>query len=85
MIYRIEILRGAIKQLETLPKKDYYSIKSKILQLAKNPRPKQCRKLKGRSGFRIRQGNYRIIYDIYDDKLLIHVIRVGHRKDVYKK
>lgn len=51
--------------------------------LAENPRPFGFRNLKGREGYRIRVGNYRIIYDIFDDELVIDVIQLGHRKDVY--
>ena len=52
--------------------------------LAENPRPKGYKKLKGRTGYRIRVGNYRIIYEIFDDILLIDVIDLGHRKDIYE-
>ncbi len=84
MIYKVEILRIAVKQLEILPAKDYRAIKSKILALGVDPRPHACRKLKGRDGFRIRHGNYRIIYDIREDILTVRVIRIGHRKDIYR-
>lgn len=83
MTYKVKILRKAIKQLETLPPKDYQAIKLKILALGENPRPRNCKKLKGRDGFRIRQGNYRIIYDIKDEILTVRVITIGNRKDVY--
>ena len=55
-----------------------------IENLAENPRPKGYKKLKGRTGYRIRVGNYRIIYEIFDDILLIDVIELGHRKDIYE-
>jgi mRNA interferase RelE/StbE len=84
MTYKVVILRKAIKQLETLPPKDYRSIKLKILTLGENPRPHDCKKLKGRDGFRIRQGNYRIVYDIRDQILTVRVIAIGNRKDVYR-
>lgn len=83
MTYKVVILRKAVKQLEILPAKDYRAIKSKIMALGENPRPHDCKKLKGRDGFRIRQGNYRIIYDIRDEILTVRVIIIGHRKDVY--
>jgi mRNA interferase RelE/StbE len=82
--YEIKILRGAIKQLELLSKSDYLAVKSKIESLSVNPRPAGYIKLKGREGYRIRQGRYRIIYDIFDNILTIRVLRIGHRKDVYK-
>jgi len=51
--------------------------------LADNPRPQGCKKLKGRDGYRIRVGNYRIIYDIFDIELVVDFIALGHRKDIY--
>lgn len=66
MTYQIKMLRGAQKQLEQLPKADYKAVKAKIDVLANNPRPFGCEKLKDRDGYRIRQGDFRIIYDIYD-------------------
>ena len=54
-----------------------------IAALAQNPRPKGVKKLKGRDGYRIRVGNYRIIYDIFDNELIIDIIALGHRKDIY--
>jgi len=82
--YEIKILRGAIKQLELLSAHDYKAVKSKIFQLSENPRPEGCKKLKGRTGYRVRQGNYRIIYEILDDILVVQVIRIGHRKELYR-
>jgi mRNA interferase RelE/StbE len=84
MAYTLRILRGAQKQLEELPEKDYRIVKAKILSLTDNPRPHGCEKLKNRVGYRIRQRNYRIIYDIYDKILVVEVLRIGDRKDVYR-
>ncbi|HWZ21443.1 MAG TPA: type II toxin-antitoxin system RelE/ParE family toxin [Cytophagaceae bacterium] len=55
-----------------------------IYALAKNPRPSGCKKLKGRDGYRIRVADYRIIYDIYDSTLVVDVVDLGHRKDIYE-
>jgi mRNA interferase RelE/StbE len=82
MTYEIKILRGAQKQLEQLSKADYKAVKAKIDILANNPRPIGCEKLKVREGYRIRQGNFRIIYDISDRILTVEVIRIGDRKDI---
>jgi len=84
MTYEVKILRGAQKQLEALPPANYKAVKVKIASLSSNPRPFGCEKLKGRQGYRVRQGNYRIIYDIYDNILTVEVLRVGDRKDIYK-
>ena len=84
MNYEIKFLHGAVKQLELLPNRDYLAVKSKIISLSQNPRPDGCSKLKGREGYRVRQGNYRIIYDIFDDILIVRIVRIGHRKEVYR-
>lgn len=84
MTYKIKIYRKAQKQLAKLPADDYKKVKQAILSLADNPRPSGVKKLKGLSGFRIRKGDYRIIYEIYDDEITITVINIGHRKDIYR-
>jgi mRNA interferase RelE/StbE len=83
-MYQVLIGRQAQKQLEKIPDPDFSRIKDSINNLAENPRPHGCKKLKGRNGYRIRQGNYRIIYDIYDQVLTVVVLDTGHRKDIYQ-
>lgn len=83
MPYQIQIRKTAQKQLDKLPDNISDTLLDAIETLAENPRPKGCKKLKGRSGFRIRKGHYRIIYDIYDNVLIIDIIAVGHRRDIY--
>jgi len=82
-MYKILIEKQVVKQLEKIPIPDYQKVKTAILNLAVNPRPHGYKKLKGRSGCRIKQGNYRIIYDIIDTTLTIQVIAAGHRKNIY--
>ena len=82
-VYKIDISRPAQKQLDKLPDDIAERLIEAIYDLADNPRPTGCKKLKGRNGYRIREGNYRIIYDIVDDILLINIIAVGHRRDIY--
>lgn len=82
-MYKILIEKNAQKQLEKIPEPDYSRVKVAILDLAGNPRPRGCKKLKGREGYRIRQGNYRIIYEVHDNTLTVLVLVAGHRKDVY--
>jgi mRNA interferase RelE/StbE len=84
MTYKILIRRKAQKQLTKIPARDYKKVKQVILDLANDPRPPGSKKLKGRPGWRIRLGNYRVIYEIQDDKLIIIVLDVGNRKDIYK-
>ena len=83
--YKIQIKPSAVKELEKLPKKDIQKIINKIQSLSSEPRPSNCEKLSGDEKYRVRQGNYRIVYSIEDDKLIIFIIKIGHRRDVYKK
>jgi mRNA interferase RelE/StbE len=84
MTYKISIFRRAQKQLAKIPSSDYKKVKQAILNLAHDPRPEGSKKLKGRPGWRIRQGNYRVIYEIQDDQLIILVLDIGDRKDIYR-
>lgn len=84
--YKIEITASAEKSLKKIPKKDLEKIVEAIQVLAISPFPSGCRKLKGEENvYRVRQGNYRIIYEIIDSKLIVLVLKIGHRKDIYKK
>lgn len=84
MIFSITLKKRAIKAFEKINEPYYSNIKEAIYSLADNPRPIGYKKLKGRVGYRIRVADYRIIYDIFDDVLLIDVIELGHRKDIYE-
>jgi len=75
-----------LKELESVAiKADRQRIAQRISSLADNPRPPGCQKLSGRERYRIRQGNYRILYTIEDSQLVVFIIRVVHRKEVYRK
>ncbi|WP_420454503.1 type II toxin-antitoxin system RelE family toxin [Rubrivirga sp.] len=83
--YRIEIKRSAAKEIRAISrKKDRQRVVDRIRALADDPRPAGCTKLSGQSAYRVRQGEYRIIYTIADDVLLVEVVKVGHRRDVYR-
>ena len=82
--YRIVIKRSAAKEIERIEKKDKIRIIEKIRGLASEPHPHGSKKLSGQEKYRIRQGNYRILYQVIDDELIINVVRVGHRRDIYK-
>jgi mRNA interferase RelE/StbE len=83
--YRILIKPSAVKEIEAIsPKKDRQRIVGRISKLAENPRPPGCEKLSGQDKYRIRRGRYRIVYSIEDQDLIIYVVKVGHRKDVYR-
>jgi mRNA interferase RelE/StbE len=84
-VYQIEFTKGAIKQLNKLPSNIKNRIDSKILNLSIEPRPNGVKKLKDEENtYRLRAGEYRVIYEIYDDILLISIIKVGHRSKVYE-
>jgi mRNA interferase RelE/StbE len=84
MKYTVLIERYAQKQIMKLDKKIIPVIKAAIADLADNPRPYGYKKLKGEDAYRIRVGDYRVIYEINDDKIIVTVVMVGHRKDIYK-
>jgi mRNA interferase RelE/StbE len=85
MKYSINFTKSAFKELEKLPKDIQSNVAEHIVQLADEPRPKGCKKLRGdENHWRIRVGNFRIVYFIEDNILTINIIRIRHRKDVYK-
>ncbi|MDF9276827.1 type II toxin-antitoxin system RelE/ParE family toxin [Arthrobacter sp. EH-1B-1] len=82
--YRVELRPAAVKALRRVDHKDRGRIQGAIALLSEDPRPPAARALQGRPGMRVRVGDYRIIYTIEDDILLIVVVTLGHRKDVYR-
>lgn len=82
--YAVVLSKKAQKQLDKLSDHIAEPIFEAIVGLEENPRPKGYIKLKGRDGCRIRVGNYRVIYDIYDNELVVDIITLGHRKDIYE-
>jgi mRNA interferase RelE/StbE len=83
--YQIEWKRSAVKELRKLPRPIISKIVAAVDSLILNPRPQGVRKLVGSEDtFRIRIGDYRVLYSIFETRLIIEIIRVGHRKDVYK-
>ncbi len=84
MSYDLRILPHAEKQLSRLNSPIYDSIKTRIFALRDAPRPPGCQKLRDREGWRIRIGDYRVIYKINDTEKTVVVIQIGHRSDVYR-
>ena len=83
MSYELFILKRAQQELAHLPKDDYQRVKETIRSLRENPRPRAAKKLRGREGWRIRVGNFRVIYELDTEKKLILVLHIGHRRNVY--
>jgi mRNA interferase RelE/StbE len=82
--YRLQIKQSAAKELEAVPLKDRRRIVRRVAALAKDPRPPGCEKLSGQEKYRVRQGDYRIVFAIDDEELNVVVVKIGHRRDVYR-
>lgn len=79
------ISRRAAKALASLPRSEQQRVRAAIDLLAENPCPPACHPLKGESGvYRVRVSDYRIVHEVFDQRLVVHVVRVGHRRDVYR-
>ena len=83
--FKVLIKSSAAKEIEALPRKDRSRIATKIEGLAGNPRPPGSEKLSGEEKYRLRQGDYRILYSIQDAAATITIVKVGHRRDVYRR
>jgi mRNA interferase RelE/StbE len=82
--YKIYFKESIEKDFRTIPKKDLQKIILRIKALARDPRPPGHEKLSGQERYRIRQGHYRIVYSIQDKEFTVWVVKIGHRKDVYR-
>ena len=80
--YKVKIKASAAKELKKIPKQDLARITKKISNLSTDPRPIGSEKLSEQDRYRVRQGNYRIIYSVEDDLLVVFVVKIGHRKDI---
>ncbi|MFC1482569.1 type II toxin-antitoxin system RelE/ParE family toxin [Myxococcota bacterium] len=84
-MYRVQLTRAAARDLRGLPRGGQRRIDAAIMSLAEHPRPPGCVKLRGADDlYRVRVGDYRIVYQIEDEVLTVLVIRIGHRRDVYR-
>ena len=85
MTYAVEVAPAAVRQLRKLPPEARRRIQAAVELLAETPRPPGAKKLSGSSGdWRVRTGDYRIIYEIQDDRLIVLVVAVGHRREIYR-
>ena len=82
--YNIVIKPSALKELEEIPKKDRLRVAERIQKLGSEPRPQGCQKLSGQERYRVRQGVYRIIYSIEDQIRIVSIVKIAHRKVVYR-
>lgn len=82
--YKIEVKKSAEKELRKIPKKELIKIIDQIGSLSDNPHPPGSKKLTNQEKYRIRIGNYRVLYKVEDEILTIFVIKVGHRKEIYR-
>jgi mRNA interferase RelE/StbE len=82
--YKLFFKRSVEKDFDGIPKKDLKRILNRIAALADNPRPPTCEKLTGQERYRLRQGRYRIVYSIQDDLLTVWIVKVRHRKHIYR-
>ncbi|TKB71309.1 MAG: type II toxin-antitoxin system RelE/ParE family toxin [Nitrospira sp.] len=84
MSYALAIFPSAQRELGALPSEVSRRVRGAIADLAQEPRPSGCRKLTGREGWRLRVGDYRILYDIADSTQTVTIVHIGHRRDVYR-
>ena len=82
--YRLRIKPSAARELEDVPRKDLRRLVARMRELAGQPRPPGAEKMSGHDLYRVRQGNYRILYEIMDRDLTVTVIKIGHRREVYR-
>lgn len=82
--FEVSVKQSVARDLRRIPKKDVARILRRIESLAREPRPPGVEKLSGQEKYRIRQGVYRIIYEIRDEELVVVIVKVGHRRDVYQ-
>lgn len=82
--YKLEVKVSAVKELEAVPRKDRQRVITRIQALADDPRPQGCEKLSGAPRYRIRQGDYRVVYGVDDDEHLVTIVKIGNRRDVYR-
>jgi mRNA interferase RelE/StbE len=83
-MYRIELRRKVQQSLDKLPKRDFEAVLESVKDLANSPRPKGVEKIKSAGLWRVRQGDYRVVYSIDDKQQVVTILRIGHRREVYR-
>ena len=82
--YRLLVKPSAAKELEAIPKRDRKRIATRVQALASDPRPPSCEKLSGQEKYRIRQGDYRVLYSVNDNEAVVVIVKIAHRREVYR-
>lgn len=85
MVYRLELETRALKELKCLPRDRRELISAVLDDLERNPRPPGAKKLSGSDGWRVRKGDYRVLFTVDDSSRLVRVYRIGHRREVYRR
>ena len=85
MVYRLELETRALKELKSLPRDRRQLISAVLDDLERNPRPPGAKKLSGSDGWRVRKGDYRVLFTVDDSSRLVRVYRIGHRREVYRR
>lgn len=85
MAYSIEVKLSAAREIEAIPLAERRKVVERIGRLAEDPRPRGCEKVAGGEHYRVRQGDYRIVYTVEDARLVVWVVKVGHRRDVCRR
>ena len=83
-MHKIELRRRAQRALDRLPENDFNAVLGTLQDLTNTPRPKGVEKIKSAGLWRVRQGDYRIVYSIDDDQKIVTILRIGHRREIYK-
>jgi mRNA interferase RelE/StbE len=83
--YRVIFRKSVALDLRRIPNRDLRKILATIESLSEEPRPSGIERLSGQERYRVRQGNYRVVYEINDDEIIVVIVKVGHRKDVYRR
>ncbi|CAO5173657.1 mRNA interferase RelE/StbE [Frankia sp. AiPs1] len=84
MVYKVELRPLALRQLRKLPVDVRRRVERLLIGLAEDPRPHGCLPLTGRPGYRVRVGVYRVLYEVRDDVLIVTLVEIGHRREVYR-
>jgi mRNA interferase RelE/StbE len=82
--YKVFLRKSAADELGRIPKKDLSRIVERIRSLKLDPRPRGCEKLSALERYRVRQGDYRIVYAVDDDERTVDIVKIGHRREVYR-